>query len=814
LLRASKLSTDIVKTADKMAPSVFQEDTSCRSIGSPAIFTDGAESFSSVSSRSSPALSSSSTERAETQDLYDFVPTKTSKRSKETLARQADNFDAMRFPAHGVIQQPLPSFKFQPVSAISRARLSFSKLPTIADLQTGGSSTDSGEWELLSYDEIMSLSKSDIITLLREIGAQNGLIWQEAYNLVEPMQRQIEHHVFQVLLQAATENRGAWYESRSQIMLLIQHFETKDPRELDDLLYWDEVIRHLESRDLGRLAEFFCERENARKEFKKILTPNIIDLVQFVRTQVGNGPHPDFLRLRKVMHMNGWSDEQVSWIYDVLARARKHHQWSDEEVDEIVGILPEAKRRNDKTSRLVKEIKDVYRGVKDVLLIIDGKPVKNEYTMSELIDLLRGVGHWGMGNWTKILNDKRYTFYCRSALDLKDRFRVSCPQYYPSRLKKADTTPSKDEVVDVRIRSQSNRRGKEVEYFTPQDLKRYGIKVPFSESGRRGRHDYTKQEDADILDGFHKHNGSWAAIKKDPKYKLDSRTATDIRDRMRNEYTELYVASGRCLVSVKVPDAERRPKRTAAAKTVNAEYQKKAPKKASVKKPRAPRTPRAKKGSTAASKAASTTAVAEALSKMDFGVTAPSTLITTDSSPPQAQQQLSSADQHCASPSDHSSNPYDSPSNTQASSPHIDCIISNSPHHHSIPHAHSPRATWGALSLAPAPLGLQPFPTAPITISRSQNDPYNNIRLETFASASPPQQQQLSTPPNSLPSFASFVAPLVSRRSTTPTPHGHDDQMECDARPEGAAVGHSSFVPATSNSVVAPVLRGWLAKLG
>jgi hypothetical protein len=111
-----------------------------------------------------------------------------------------------------------------------------------------------------------------------------------------------------------------------------------------------------------------------------------------------------------------------------------------------------------------------------------------------------------------------------------------------------------------------------------------------------------------------------------------------------------------------------------------------------------------------------------------------------------------------------------------------------------------------------------PFATAPVATSRSRshNDPYNNIRLESLNPAQPAQQQQLSTPPNSLPSFATFMAPLVQRRSVTPL--SHDDQMECDPRPEtgataNAVAGHSSYVPETSKAVVAPVFRQWLAKL-
>jgi hypothetical protein len=720
-------------------------------------------------------------------------------KSKADSERHADHFDAMPFPAHATLPQSSPLFTSQTVSVISRHMLSYSKVPTVADLHVRGSNTDNYEWEVLSNSEVVNLTKGDVMDLLREVEAQNGRTRQELLPhiilLIQQIKTQIQDHVLRLLRDVAAQNDGPWRYCQPRIVLLISHFESQDPDELISLLY---------------------ETGTINDAIRSILTVEIIKLMQLIRAQVGEGLHLDLLHLDEVLRLGTWTNAQVSWMCDVLWKARKEYRWSTEEVNEIARLLPKSEGRDKKSSRQIREIIDVFRGLKDVPIMIDGKPVKNEYTIFELIDLLRGVSEFGIGNWTRIHEDKKYTFICRTPLDLKDRFRVSCPQYYPTRSKKSEVAPD-ESGAELSIRCQSSRGGKDVEYFTLQELKQYRVKVPFFKTDRRGRHDYSPEEDADILAGFHKHNGSWAAIKADPTYKLESRTATDIRDRLRKQHIDLYTASGRCKVSAKVSDASRRPKRIAATKTVSDAQEKKATKKPGEKKPRAPRAPRAKKGPKAASTTAS--AIAEALSRMELDTLAGSTV--TDSSQPQLQAQHSSFDQHCASPSTSDESLHDSPLGDPVDSPSIDYIISGSPPAYTSDNGHEPRnltATWGAVSLAPSSMYPHPFATARVAMSRSRshNDPYNNIRLESLNAAQPAQQQQLGTSPNSLPSFATFMAPLVQRRPVTPS--SHDDQMECDPRPETgatatAAAGHSSYVPETSKAVVAPVFRQWLAKL-
>jgi hypothetical protein len=165
-----------------------------------------------------------------------------------------------------------------------------------------------------------------------------------------------------------------------------------------------------------------------------------------------------------------------------------------------------------------------------------GKHTKNKWSEEETADLLKGVARFGIGSWTKILRHEDYSFDRRTALDLKDRFRVCCPEHY----KKPKTRPS-GEQCDASSSSKSqtkpsHRKG-------ASDLAQLGIEEPFQKSGRRTRHGYTKQEDEALLRGFQKHGKSWAAIQKDEDV-LSQRTSTDLRDRFRLRYPQEYANVG------------------------------------------------------------------------------------------------------------------------------------------------------------------------------------------------------------------------------------------------------------------------------
>lgn len=195
------------------------------------------------------------------------------------------------------------------------------------------------------------------------------------------------------------------------------------------------------------------------------------------------------------------------------------------------------------------------------------KSQRNKWTESETADLLKGVAQFGIGNWTKILNCADYQFHRRAALDLKDRFRVCCPDHYSSQ-KRSKKQPLPDsgahipiEVEDctpnqttqqVPLPKRRNKiKGPASERMSSSQLKDLGIDEPFTKSGRRSRHGYSEAEDEAILRGFQKYGKSWSSIRKDTSLNLMKRNPRDLRDRMRTRYPEEYGKAGLALPAEK-----------------------------------------------------------------------------------------------------------------------------------------------------------------------------------------------------------------------------------------------------------------------
>lgn len=164
------------------------------------------------------------------------------------------------------------------------------------------------------------------------------------------------------------------------------------------------------------------------------------------------------------------------------------------------------------------------------------KPAKNKWSEQETADLLKGVAKFGIGSWSKILKCEEFSFNRRTALDLKDRFRVCCPEHY--RKPKAQSQSQHDNIEGSvsKYAKPNDRKG-------ASDLARLGIEQPFQKSTRRSRHGYTKEQDDALYRGFLEHGKSWAAIQKDEKV-LAERTPTDLRDRFRLKYPKEYAAAG------------------------------------------------------------------------------------------------------------------------------------------------------------------------------------------------------------------------------------------------------------------------------
>lgn len=164
--------------------------------------------------------------------------------------------------------------------------------------------------------------------------------------------------------------------------------------------------------------------------------------------------------------------------------------------------------------------------------------------------MLKGVARFGIGNWTKILKCSDFNFRSRTALDLKDRFRVCCPDDYKTirstRLEKPVSSEgqSTDLGAQDSTRIAEAKRGRKPERKSRSQLHELGIDEDFAKVSRRKRTAYSPAEDAALLIGFTIYGKSWTAIQQDPNLGLSNRTATDLRDRMRTKYPEDYEKAG------------------------------------------------------------------------------------------------------------------------------------------------------------------------------------------------------------------------------------------------------------------------------
>ncbi|KXT13940.1 hypothetical protein AC579_2384 [Pseudocercospora musae] len=162
--------------------------------------------------------------------------------------------------------------------------------------------------------------------------------------------------------------------------------------------------------------------------------------------------------------------------------------------------------------------------------------------------LLKGVEQFGIGSWTKILHCPELIFNStRTALDLKDRFRVCCPDSYkrtkmPNYAKNRNSD-SEASTVTIHGTPQSTRTIAEqagIEAVSSATREKYGVSEPFKKTERRCRTGWSKAEDEALLRGFKKYGNEWAAMRADPGLGLGHRQRNDLRGRMRTLYPEKY----------------------------------------------------------------------------------------------------------------------------------------------------------------------------------------------------------------------------------------------------------------------------------
>ncbi|KAI0370955.1 hypothetical protein BV20DRAFT_994328 [Pilatotrama ljubarskyi] len=149
------------------------------------------------------------------------------------------------------------------------------------------------------------------------------------------------------------------------------------------------------------------------------------------------------------------------------------------------------------------------------------KRPRKKWTMEETQMLVAGCNKWGVGNWKSILNDPEFKFDGRSPVDLKDRFRTYYPDAYRQHYPNAKTH------LSSKVRS-----------ALPD-----GTSI-FEKTRSKKRRPFTEEEDRALKAGYDKHGTVWATIVKDPIFQAQNRRSTDLRDRFRNAFPDLYQAAG------------------------------------------------------------------------------------------------------------------------------------------------------------------------------------------------------------------------------------------------------------------------------
>ncbi|KZP27868.1 hypothetical protein FIBSPDRAFT_817841 [Athelia psychrophila] len=149
------------------------------------------------------------------------------------------------------------------------------------------------------------------------------------------------------------------------------------------------------------------------------------------------------------------------------------------------------------------------------------KKQRKKWTAEETQQLVDGCNIWGVGNWKAILKDPKFKFDNRSPVDLKDRFRTYFPDAYKQHYPNAKTH------LSSKVRS------------TLPDGRSL-----FEKTRSKKRRPFTEEEDRALKSGYEKHGTVWATIVKDPVFQDQNRRSTDLRDRFRNAFPDLYQAAG------------------------------------------------------------------------------------------------------------------------------------------------------------------------------------------------------------------------------------------------------------------------------
>ncbi|KAL2757781.1 hypothetical protein ACRALDRAFT_2051577 [Sodiomyces alcalophilus JCM 7366] len=219
------------------------------------------------------------------------------------------------------------------------------------------------------------------------------------------------------------------------------------------------------------------------------------------------------------------------------------------------------------------------------------KKPRRKWSEEETRHLLLGVDRHGVGKWTDILADPDFQFNGRNAGDLKDRFRTCCPHELRKSFRDKNASLPADDAAsaptgepkskpktgllsenilidtdapcnsgpvpsrpdDGEAEAEPKSKRSRAHRKNMEDLAELGIHGPFKKSHRRERRPFSEEDDRLILEGLYKYGPAWTKIQRDPQFRLAGRQPTDLRDRVRNKYRDVYVQVEKGLLQAKDP---------------------------------------------------------------------------------------------------------------------------------------------------------------------------------------------------------------------------------------------------------------------
>ncbi|RMJ27022.1 hypothetical protein PHISP_02092 [Aspergillus sp. HF37] len=225
-----------------------------------------------------------------------------------------------------------------------------------------------------------------------------------------------------------------------------------------------------------------------------------------------------------------------------------------------------------------------------------GRSRKNtrKWTEEETIDLLRGVVKCGIGNWKAILAQPDLKFDKRTASNLKDRttdpneatrrlhdtlsqavkrFESKCSDGSAGKKSKSHSGSVHSSAEQSSLQGSPVISSNELLGSSTSTTATHGInaakdlpsesnsarlsqsKIALESLGvpepdlpvackRRNRYPFTAAEDESLLKGYAVHGFQWALIQRDKRLNLGHRKSTDLRDRFRNKFPDVYRHGG------------------------------------------------------------------------------------------------------------------------------------------------------------------------------------------------------------------------------------------------------------------------------